>query len=84
MKIMTPTPQKMINVTVRHKPPIEEQPAIQESIRAAEKELGELGRVLVRYSGTQAMCRVMVEGPTEEMTARLTKQIAAVVEKSLA
>lgn len=82
-KIMTPTPQKMINVPVRHKPPVEEQAAIQDAIRAAEAELGGQGRVLVRYSGTQAMCRVMVEGPTEEMTTRLTRQIAGEVEKAL-
>lgn len=83
-KIMTPTPQKMINVNVRHKPPLDSKPEISSAIASAEQELGDLGRVLVRYSGTQAMCRVMVEGPTEEMTNRLTKQIASVVEKALA
>ncbi len=83
-KIMTVTPQKMINVNVRHKPPLETKAEIQSAISVAEKELGDLGRVLVRYSGTQSMCRVMVEGPTAEMTNRLTRQIAAVVEKALA
>lgn len=83
-KIMTPTPQKLLNVDVRHKPPLESQNEIQAAIVVAEKELGDQGRVLVRYSGTQQMCRVMVEGPTEEMTNRLTNQIAAVVKSVLA
>ena len=83
-RILTITPQKLINVNVRHKPPLEEQTEIQNAIKTAETELGDQGRVLIRYSGTQSMCRVMVEGPTEEMTTRLTKHIASVVEKALA
>lgn len=83
-KIMSFTPQKLINVDVRHKPPIEQSPPILAAIRQAEAELAARGRVLVRYSGTQSMCRVMVEGPTEEMTNRLATEIAAVVKQSLA
>jgi phosphoglucosamine mutase len=49
----------------------------------AEKELGDKGRVLIRYSGTQPMCRVMVEGPTDEMTLRLAEELTAVVKKSI-
>jgi phosphoglucosamine mutase len=82
-RVMTMAPQKMINVDVSRKPPLEEIPDIQNAIRTAEGELGDRGRVLVRYSGTQSMCRVMVEGPTEEMTNRLTETIAAVVKKSI-
>ena len=83
-KVMSMAPQKIINVDVSRKPPLEGIPEIQDAIRAAEKELGDRGRVLVRYSGTQSMCRVMVEGPTEEMTRRLTETVAGVVKKSLA
>ena len=50
---------------------------------AAEAELGDQGRVLVRYSGTQSMCRVMVEGPTQEVTRRLATSIAEAVRASI-
>ena len=83
-RVMTFTPQKLINVDVGQKPPLEEQAAIQAAIRAAEGELADRGRVLVRYSGTQQMCRVMVEGPTEDLTNRLAADIAAVVQTALA
>ena len=47
-----------------------------ETIRQAEKELGDEGRVLVRYSGTENLCRVMVEGPTQDLTEKYCGQIA--------
>ncbi|HNR93853.1 MAG TPA: phosphoglucosamine mutase [Kiritimatiellia bacterium] len=82
-KIMKMAPQKMINVEVKSKPPIEKIPEIQEGIKKAEAELKDKGRVLIRYSGTQSMCRVMVEGPTQEMTDRLTAMLVDVVKKSI-
>ncbi|MBW7909040.1 MAG: phosphoglucosamine mutase [Kiritimatiellae bacterium] len=81
--LMSVTPQKMINVDVRQKPDLSTVPDVQAAIEKAEAELGDQGRVLVRYSGTQSMCRVMVEGPTQEMTDRLTNAIAAVVKQCL-
>lgn len=78
-KIMTMSPQKMINLDVKSKPPLESIPELQEAIRQAEAELKDEGRVLIRYSGTQSMCRVMVEGPTVEMTDRLTRTLADTV-----
>jgi phosphoglucosamine mutase len=82
-QIMALSPQKIINVNVTNKPPLEDIPALQEAIRKAETELGDKGRVLIRYSGTQAMCRVMVEGPTQEMTDRLTDSLANTVSKCI-
>lgn len=82
-KIMTLAPQKMINISVSRKPPLEEVREVQDAIKAAEDKLGDQGRVLVRYSGTQSMCRVMVEGPTEEVTLQLTESIAAVVKRCI-
>ncbi len=82
-KVMALTPQKIINVDVKTKPPLEKLPEIQQAIAKAETELKDKGRVLVRYSGTQSMCRVMVEGPTGEMTNRLAGTLADVVKKSI-
>lgn len=81
--IMTIFPQVLINVEVRSKPPVESVPQIASAIDAVGKELGDQGRVLVRYSGTQAICRVMVEGPTEEKTRAYCRRIAAAVEEAL-
>ena len=81
--ILKPSPQCLENVDVARRPPLEELSGVQAAIRAAEAELGRDGRVLVRYSGTQNMCRVMVEGPTEEATARLTGAIAAAIRKEI-
>ena len=82
--IMTVFPQMLINLDVKKKPPIESVPEITAAIRQVEEKLGDKGRVLVRYSGTQNMCRVMVEGPTKEETQTYCRQIADVVEKMLA
>lgn len=78
-KLMDVFPQKLINVDVKRKPPVEEIPELVEAIKQVEAELGEQGRVLVRYSGTQNMCRVMVEGPTDEVTEKYAAQLADVV-----
>jgi phosphoglucosamine mutase len=78
-KIMSVSPQRIVNVNVSRKPPLDEIAELQGAIRAAEAELGDSGRVLVRYSGTQAMCRVMVEGPTKEATDRLAGLLAEAV-----
>lgn len=82
-EVMAVSPQKIINVDVKDKPPFEQIPELQTAIRAAETELGDAGRVLIRYSGTQPMCRVMVEGPTEALTERLTRMLADVVRQSI-
>jgi len=82
-RIMTLSPQKIINVEVNGKPPLESLTELQDRIRKAEAELGRKGRVLIRYSGTQRMCRVMVEGPSEEITERLARSLAETVKKSI-
>jgi len=76
-------PQKLLNVPVRGKPEISTLPRVMEVISQVERELGDQGRVLVRYSGTQDVCRVMVEGPTKEVTERYCNQIAEEVSAAL-
>jgi phosphoglucosamine mutase len=80
---MTLSPQKIINVNVKEKSPLDKIPELQKAVQKAEAELGDKGRVLIRYSGTQSMCRVMVEGPTQPMTDRLTQILADVVKKCI-
>jgi phosphoglucosamine mutase len=82
--IMTIFPQVLINLDVKKKPKIESVPEIMAIISQVEEKLGDKGRVLVRYSGTQNMCRVMVEGPTKKETESYCRQIANIVEKMLA
>ena len=79
--IMDIYPQKLINVEVRSKPDISSMPPVVEAIKQVETELGDQGRVLVRYSGTQNACRVMVEGPSDALAERYCKQIAGVVKE---
>jgi len=76
-------PQCLINVVVKSKPDISTVPQIIKSIKGVEKKLGNSGRVLVRYSGTQNMCRVMVEGPSVDVTDEYCEEIADVVKKAL-
>lgn len=82
-RMMDIFPQKLINIDVKSKPDIAGIPRILEAIAQAEKELGDEGRVLVRYSGTQNMCRVMVEGPSMEATEKYCRQIADVVKEEI-
>lgn len=82
-EVMKVYPQVLVNVDVKRKPEIEKVPEIKEVSEEVEKELADKGRVLVRYSGTQNMCRVMVEGPSREETQAAAEKIADVVKKKL-
>jgi phosphoglucosamine mutase len=82
-RMMDVYPQKLINVDVRSKPDIKTVPQITEVIEMVENELGNDGRVLVRFSGTQNMCRVMVEGPSHEVTEKHCKEIAEIIKSLL-
>jgi phosphoglucosamine mutase len=82
-RLMDVLPQKLINVDVKRKPEIASVPEIVAAVKQVEAELKEQGRVLIRYSGTQNMCRVMVEGPTKEITEKHCKDLAATVKQAL-
>ncbi|UCH19584.1 MAG: phosphoglucosamine mutase [Deltaproteobacteria bacterium] len=81
--IMTVYPQVLINVKVKNKPDIKNIPEIQEAIQSVENKLKGQGRVLVRYSGTQLKCRVMVEGPSKRETKQHCQQIADIVKEKI-
>lgn len=76
-------PQACINVRVDSKPPLEKLTTIQEAIKQVEQLLADSGRVLVRYSGTEDICRVMVEGPNLKKVNQMAGMIAAAVQKEI-
>ncbi len=82
-RVFRPAPQRLVNVDVPAKPPLESIPAIRDAEKKAQEELGARGRTLIRYSGTQAMCRVMVEGPSQEQVDRLADMLVDTVRREL-
>ncbi|MGA6981476.1 MAG: phosphoglucosamine mutase [Candidatus Sulfotelmatobacter sp.] len=76
-------PQKIQNVRVREKIPFAQVPEVQRAIDAAERELDGNGRVVVRYSGTEALARVMVEAESEERMLAITAGIAGEIQRAL-
>jgi phosphoglucosamine mutase len=76
-------PQKIQNVRVREKIPFAQVPEVQRAIDAAERELDGNGRVVVRYSGTEALARVMVEAESEEKMQAITAGIAGEIQRKL-
>jgi phosphoglucosamine mutase len=76
-------PQVIQNVRVREKKPIDQLPAVSQVIREAESELDGNGRIVVRYSGTEALARVMVEADNEDRMRRLADKVAAAIQKTL-
>jgi phosphoglucosamine mutase len=81
--LMTVFPQVLINVPVKKKPEISSVPQLVRLQQDVETRLGERGRVLLRYSGTEPVCRIMVEGERHEEIHRYARQIAVVVRKQL-
>jgi len=76
-------PQRIQNVRVREKVPFDHVPEVKSAIEDAHRELDGNGRVVVRYSGTEALARVMVEAESEEKMNALTDGIAAAIKISL-
>ena len=76
-------PQILVNVRVREKRPFAEVAAIQEAARRVERELGERGRLLLRYSGTEPLARVMIEGERQEEIERQAEALASVIRSEL-
>ncbi|MDE3186924.1 MAG: phosphoglucosamine mutase [Acidobacteriota bacterium] len=76
-------PQVIVNVKVREKKPLDSIPEVARSIRAAEEELKDSGRVVIRYSGTEALARVMIEAESEEAMRRHADAIAEAIRHEL-
>ncbi len=80
--LMRKYPQVLMNVPVKERTPIEQVEGAVKCIRAAEKHLGINGRVLVRYSGTEPLLRIMIEGPEKKTLQRFANDIAACVKRA--
>ncbi len=76
-------PQEIKNIPVREKLPMEQLPGVVDAIRAAECDLDGSGRVVVRYSGTEKLARVMIEAETEEVMRRHTDAIANAIQQAI-
>jgi phosphoglucosamine mutase len=81
-RVMTRYPQVLVNLKVREKKPLEGLPEVGKLITKIEKTLGEEGRVLVRYSGTEPKARVMVEGPDQRIIQSYADEIAKALERA--
>ncbi len=76
-------PQVLVNVRVREKRPFAEVAEVSRAAREVQSRLGERGRLLLRYSGTEPLARVMIEGPSQEEIERLAGALASVIRQSL-
>ncbi len=79
--VITLYPQALINVPVRAKPPINEIPELAQAIKDIETSFNGAGRVLVRYSGTESILRVMVEGKKQNLVDTAANELAALVQR---
>jgi len=76
-------PQKLVNVRVKQKRPLEELAQVQLEIQAAEQEFAGAGRIVVRFSGTEPLARVMIEAGSEESVNKWTARIADAIRHEL-
>jgi phosphoglucosamine mutase len=76
-------PQVIVNVRVKEKKPLDTIPTVAARIRDAETELTSNGRVVIRYSGTEPLARVMIEAESEEAMRRHAEAIAAAIRDAL-
>lgn len=80
---MSTFPQKLVNIRVKQKRPLSELPSVQEEIKSAEREFGDNGRVVVRFSGTEPLARVMIEAETDAAVDKWTERIADAIRAEL-
>jgi len=76
-------PQKILNVRVRSKPPLDSLPQVGAVLHEAEKALGNSGRVVLRYSGTEPLARVMVEAERDEDVRHWSDSLASVLRSAI-
>jgi len=82
--VMTPFPQVLFNVCVKEKKELSQVPEIHHKIKAIKRELGETGRIVIRYSGTEPVIRVMLEGEREDQIQQMRGDLSEIMERFLA
>jgi len=82
-QVMAQFPQTQRAVRVKDKKDLSEIPQLQRMIEECRRELGERGRIVVRYSGTEPVLRIMIEGEAEEAITRMADAVAETVQKSV-
>ncbi len=81
--VMQSLPQVLVNVRVRERRAIDQLPDVQGLIEDVERRLGDAGRILIRYSGTEPLMRIMLEGQNQNEITAMANQIAALVKSSI-
>ncbi len=82
-KCMERTPQVLVNVRVKQKVPFESIPEVQHEIKRISEKLGKAGRLLTRYSGTENIARVMIEGTDQDVIGGMASDLASLIEQKL-
>jgi phosphoglucosamine mutase len=82
-RVMETFPQILINLRVKERRDLKSLPGARQAIQTAEKRLGDRGRLLVRYSGTEPLLRIMVEGDNSQEIERVAQDLAQTLEKLL-
>ena len=76
-------PQVLVNVNVKEKKPFEEMPAVKSKVEEINNALGKKGRMILRYSGTENLCRIMIEGQDENDIKLFANELAELIKKGV-
>jgi len=82
-KVLTRMPQVLVNVRVRERLDLSEIPGVEAGMRGIDRALGSEGRLLVRYSGTEPLVRVMIEGPDDATIREMAETLAELIRRDL-
>ena len=82
-RCLTKFPQVLLNVAVKSKPPVDTIPGLAERAQGLEAEMNGAGRILLRYSGTEALLRVMIEGEEQARIERMAEELAGIVRRTI-
>jgi phosphoglucosamine mutase len=83
LETFEPMPQVLVNQRVKSKPPLESLPRYQAAFAQAQQQLDGTGRILVRYSGTENLVRVMVEGEDDGLIRRIAEELRSVLAEEI-